>query len=339
MKHDEQKDTLALAATKPQRDACRAAVVDYMARTGIDKKSFAGCIGYAYSTFKLFLADKYHTVSGKDSIIIQACIDYMDAHPIQAAVPIEGELFETANVRLIHETFKRLLRKPVMFLIYAPPGSQKTFVLKHEVYALNQHEMKNNTGARAYYVYARQDIRPRDLVRRMAIAAGVRADGNIDTILANLCREHARHRVLFVFDEAQHMSIPCFEVIRELTEREPYFSLLFAGSHDLFLKFEYASATLEHLNSRIAQKVRLPGCTPEEALAIVEREAGQILAGSAKGPQLAQKLIQRATVTDAYIPVAAGKPKATYINIRTLCNALDDLRTQFQATAQKESAA
>jgi DNA transposition AAA+ family ATPase len=339
MNHFPKLDAIALEASKPARDAARAAVADYMARTGMDAKSFASCIGYGYSTLRLFLADKYQLVSGKDGTIIRACYDYMQAHPIQAMRPLEGELFETANVRMIRDTFKKLLARPRAFMIYAPPGSQKTFVLEHEVYALNQREVANDSGARAYYVYARQNIRPRDLVRRIAVACGSRADGQIDQVLANLRREHAHRRTLLIIDEAQHMSLDCFEVIRELLDREPFFSLLFSGSHDLFLKFETASATLEQWNSRIAQKVRLPGCTPEEALAIVQREAGEILAGSAKGPQLAQKLIRRATVVDAYVPVAAGKPKATYINIRTLCNALDDLRTQFQATAQKESAA
>jgi DNA transposition AAA+ family ATPase len=341
MTHSDERERIALQASAEHRHICQAAVQDYIARTGMDARGFAGRIGFGYSTLRLFLTDKYHNISANDGNIIRACESYMATHPIRPSLAVNGELFETANVRLIRSTFAKLLQRPRAFMIYAPPGSQKTFVLQHEVYALNEREIAKSDGrVRAYFVRSRQDIRPRDMMKRIAVACGVDSNGNVDRILTNIRLEHAHRRCLLAIDEAQQLSIPCFEVIRELLDCEPYFSLLFSGSHDLFLKFEHSSATLEQWNSRIAQKVRLPGCTPEEALAIVEREAGAILAQSKKGPELARKLIARATVPDIYVPVANGKPKATYINIRTLCNALDDLKTQYAAkSAPKEDAA
>jgi hypothetical protein len=100
---------------------------------------------------------------------------------------------------------------------------------------------------------------------------------------------------------------------------------------------------MEQMNSRIVQRLRLPGCTEPEARGIIEREIGTILDGKAKGEKrkrIVDTLIAKATVVDAYIAVPEGQPKATYLNIRTLCNALDDLRMQHAETAaQKASAA
>jgi DNA transposition AAA+ family ATPase len=330
---------------KDHRHACQIAVIDYVDRTGIHPSDFAKRIGFSARTITTFLGKKNLNVSRAEWNIIKAAQAYMEAHPIAPVRPVEGDLFETANVRLIRDTFTKLLIRPRAFMIYAPPGSQKTFVVQHEVYALNQREIaKGQNAGRAYYVRAREGIRPSDMLKRIATACGTQSTGSIDRILTNLRIDHQGHRSVLVIDEAQLMDLSCFEVIRELLDSQ-LFSLLITGSHDLFRMFERASATLEQWNSRIAQKVRLPGCSQEEARAIVFREAGHIpnapsLSGKDRkstADQIADKLIKGATVIDAYVPVAEGSPQATYINIRTLCNALDDLRTQF-AAAQKESA-
>ena len=52
-----------------------------------------------------------------------------------------GELYETANVRAIRETFQKLLPRPAAYMIYGPPGSQKSYVLEHEIARLNRTEL------------------------------------------------------------------------------------------------------------------------------------------------------------------------------------------------------
>jgi type II secretory pathway predicted ATPase ExeA len=101
--------------------------------------------------------------------------------------------------------------------------------------------------------------------------------GHIDRILANL-REHFHvRRVLLIIDEAQHLDLDCLEVIRELLDQPPYFSLLLAGSHDLYTKFDAHSATLEQWNSRITEKVALPAarCSPAAGLALRQAVASR----------------------------------------------------------------
>jgi len=222
--------------------------------------------------------------------------------------------------------FEKLMPRPVAYMIYAPPGSQKSFVLENEVARLNQAELADGGGRRAFYIYARQNVRPRDLIRRVAIACGSRANNDVDPMLSGIRFDFRNNRVVLVVDEAQHLSIECFETLRELLDQPPYFSLLFAGSHDLKRKFDEFSATLEQWNSRIIAKVRLPGLERAEACGIIEREIGELLSQRCT-PREAQKyiddLIKGATVRDAF------EGNRTYINVRTLTNALD----QFKAAA------
>lgn len=320
-----------LATTRNDRRETIALLRDYLSRTGLHAEDFARRINYSGVTLGFFLADKYHHVGGDDKNIRKAIRAYIVAHPIEPPTELAGELYETKNVRLIRKTFQALLPRPVAYMIYAPPGSQKTFALENEVAHLNREELaKNGHGRRAYYVYARQGIKPLDLMKRVAIACGVDGGNTIDRILANLRHTFQNRRVLLIVDEAQHLDIESFEILRELIDRPPQMSLLFAGSHDLKLKFDRFSATLEQWNSRIIAKVRLPGLEESEARAIVQREIGDLLSGMS--PQTSARkvdqLIEQATTRDAF------EKGRTYINVRTLTNAL----AQIRASAAEVSA-
>jgi DNA transposition AAA+ family ATPase len=302
-------------------------VDDYMARTGLSHPEFARRVGYSDVTLRMFLNGSYHNCSRSADQLVKALTTFMDTHPVAVATRAVGDLYETANVRAIQETFEKLLPRPVAYMIYAPPGSQKSFVLEHQVAQLNAREVANAEGRRAFYVYARANIRPRDLMRRVALACGCRTSNDLDPMLANIRFEFRHHRVLLVVDEAQHLSLDCFETLRELLDQPPYFSLLFAGSHDLKRKFDEFSATLEQWNSRIIAKVRLPGLERKEARGIIEREIGELL-NQRRTPREAQKLIDElikgATVRDAF------EGNRTYINVRTLTNALDQIKASAQ---------
>jgi len=331
VKIDTQGNRAALAAEAGVNTAVADRIRDYLSRTGLSVPDFARRINYSKSALGFFLAGTYEKVGGTGRNIQRAAAEFMDAHPIGAPAFILGELYETANVRLIRETFRKLLPRPVAYMLYAPPGSQKTFVLEHEVQRLNREQLADEGGARAFYVYARQGIRPRDLVRRVSIALGCRAGNDIDPMLQSIRFDYRANRVLLAVDEAQHLSIECFETLRELLDQPPHFSLLLAGSHDLKKKFDEFSATLEQWNSRIIDKVRLPGLDRAEARAIVEREIGELLAGrpARQAEAVIEKLIAAATTRDAF------ENGRAYINVRTLTNALNQVRAEAQtATPQ-----
>lgn len=312
----------SLAKEADRNAATVKRIDDYLSRTGLSAADFARRIGYSEVTVRFFLKGQYACVSRSAHSLVKAAAEYMDIHPIEPSTTVMGELYETANVRTIQETFEKLLPRPVAYMIYAPPGSQKSFVLEHQIARLNAAELSHDAGRRAFYVYARKGIRPRDLMRRVAIACGCRTSTDLDSMLANLRFEFRHHRVVLVVDEAQHLDLDCFETLRELLDRPPYFSLLFAGSHDLKKQFDEFSATLEQWNSRIIAKVRLPGLESPEARGIVQSEIGHLLKsmGTQKAGELTKQLVESATVRDVF------EGNRTYINIRTLTNALDQIK-------------
>lgn len=306
-----------------QRERVRTQLLDYMARTGLSMPDFAHRIDYSPGTLKKFLDEKYYHIAGTGRLISEAITAFINSHPTEPPQEVMGTLYDTANVRCIRQTFQKLLPRPVAYMIYAPPGSQKSFVLAHEVARLNRAELpKKDSSIAAYYLYAREGIGSRDMMRRVATSVGSRATRDIDSMLNNLRFEFRGRRVLLVVDEAQHLSISCLEVLRELLDLPPHFSLLFAGSHDLKSTFDRYSASLEQWNSRIIAKVRLPGLLREEAEGIVWREVGDML--RSKGPEKAAKtvaqLVENATTIDAF------EKGRKYINVRTLTNSLNQIK-------------
>lgn len=329
MKNDLAFNRARLAVEDDSNAACIARVHDYLARTGLSLPDFARRVGYGHSSLQHFLRGTYASVAGTAVHLLKKLNDFMDAHPVGSLSRVTGELYETANVRVIEETFEKLLPRPVAYMIYAPPGSQKSFVLEHQVARLNAAEMADPTGRRAFYVYSRSGIRPRDLMRRVTIACGCRTNNDIDPMLASMRFEFRNNRVLLVVDEAQHLSIDCFETLRELLDQPPYFSLLFAGSHDLKKKFDEFSATLEQWNRRIVAKVLLPGLERLEAVGIIEREIGDLLKTLAPHDAKARvdKLIAGSTSRDAY---EGNRP---YINVGKLTEALYQIQRATEQPA------
>ena len=231
----------------------------------------------------------------------------------------------------MRKTFQQLLQRPVAMMIYAPPGSQKSFVLEHLVAELNREEStKPQPTQAAFYFYAMAQMSVSQVMKAVAVACGASAAGDRLRIARNLAHDFQGRRVLLVIDEAQHLSIPCFEMLRFLLDRPPHFSLLFAGSHDLKQFFDRFSATLEQYNSRIVDKVRLPGVKEDEAEGIIIREIGELLKAST--PDGSRKRI-RALIAGS--TVKDGFENRRYINVRTLTNALEQIKLQAEAATNE----
>ena len=310
------------------RDEVRAKLLDYMERTGLSEGDFAGRIGYSRETLRKFISDRFHFVAGSSKNICRAISKCMAANPIGPKTAVFGELYNTANVRAMRDTFKQLLRRPVAYMIYAPPGSQKSFVLEHLVAELNRKEVKKSEPVQAaFYVYAIGQMTPSQLMKAVAIACGTSSAGDRMRIARNLAHDFQGRRALLVVDEAQHLSINAFETLRVLLDQTPNFSLLFAGSHDLKQVFDKFASHLEQWNSRILDKVRLPGVKEDEAEGIILREIGELLKAST--PDGARKRI-RALIAGSTVKDGFEKDRR-YINVRTLTNALEQIKLQAEA--------
>lgn len=269
----EERRTL-LRANLPKSREVLSRLQDYLARTGLHYYDFARRINYSSVALYKFMAGTYERIASDDSKLCQAIIEFIEANPIGGdRIAETGKLYRTENVKLLNKYFHEALDKPLAYFIYGPPGTQKSYILKRLIEDLTVKEIsKNGAGKRAFYVYCRSGIRTNDLMKRVAEAAGVPGVGTVDRILRNMRFELRGRRSLICLDEAQHLSIDCLEVVREMLDEPPHCSLLFAGSHNLKQIFEQME--LEQWRSRLHEGKSLPGISDDEAREIVTGELG-----------------------------------------------------------------
>jgi hypothetical protein len=331
------------------RQVTRAKLIDYLQRTGLTQAEFARRIQYAHKTLRMFLSDKWYHVAGNSDYICRAINRYIGTHPIAPMTQPFGELYSTANVRSMRESFQQLLRRPAARLVYGAPGKQKSFALEYLVAELNRVEAaKREPLQAAFYLYAIAQATPSQVMKAAAIACGSSSAGDRMRIAHNLAHDFEGRRVVLVVDEAQHLSINAFETLRILLDRPPHFSLLFSGSHDLKQIFDKWSAVLEQWNSRLLEKVCLPGVSIEEAEGIAGREIGDFL--RSLKPKAAQEtldgLVNESIVWDVFADhpptpqMLARRPRrsemesgAAYINVRTLTNSIEQVKAQLTEEA------
>jgi hypothetical protein len=295
-----------LSRTLPGRKETVRLLQDYLSRTGLTQVDFAKRINYAPISLRLLVCDRYDKISGNDSAIRAAVHDFISSHPIEAVTESEGKLYETENVRLVRRYFYEALDGRRAYYFRGAPGSQKSFVLQHLIAELNRSEIaKNGHGRRAFYVYCSQNIRPNQLMRAVGEAAGSISVGDTRRIFKNLRFDLAQRKVLFVFDESQHLDIACLETLRELHDMPPHCGLLFAGSHELEKTFQRLD--MEQWHSRLRQGAELPGVSESEAIAIIRAELG------AHPEAKIQALVKKCYATD----LRKGR-EVKYISARTL---------------------
>jgi DNA transposition AAA+ family ATPase len=308
-----------LAANLPESKTVREELLDYLARTGLERNDFARRINYSSITLRYFVSGNYHTISGDDSAVRFAIREFIRAHPIATDEIESGQLYSTENFRLLRKYFYAALDQARAYYEYGPPGTQKTFIVQRLIADLNQREVaKNGNGRRAVYVYCRAKIRPTDLMKRVAEAAGVSTMGNTDRILRNFRFDFRGRRAAVIFDEAQHLDNDCLETVRELLDRPPHAGLLFLGSHNLkqiFQQFE-----LEQWRSRLHAGKALPGISDVEARDIAAKELG---AGHSESK--VSRMIEGARVPD----LRQGKDY-TYISARKLFWSIRDIKAALE---------
>jgi DNA transposition AAA+ family ATPase len=306
----------------PPSEVVRASVRKYLAESSMTIMDFAHRVGYERISIDLFLGNK---ITHNDMAIRAACLDFMDAHPIEPITSADGKLYGTKNVELIRHCFNRALAQRCAYYFRGAPGCQKTFVLEHLIADLNRSEIARKGNQRAYYVRCRIAIRPGDLMKRVARAAGCISAGGVDRIISNLRHDFRDKQVLLVFDEAQFLSILCLETLRELLDTGMV-GLLFAGSHQLEDTFDRLD--MAQWRSRIRKGSGLPGLSEDEAQHILRAEL----------PKMSDRSMH-ATISRCYENDYYRGQKLKYISARLLFFSIEEvkLRKQEQASHLSES--
>ena len=322
----------------PDSETVRTALRNYMGVLDLTKSQFAEQIHRGESTMNLFLRGDYSKVAEDDTMIRKTVWDYLQRHPLAPAGSGNGarraRLFQTENYRRIRKYFQAACQHGEVVLLYGPPGTQKTFTLRHLIVELFRQKKEN-----AVYVYASDQMPIRALFKRVGRELGIFVNlASNDRILTSILAEIGRRkeRTVLVVDEAQHLDVHCLEKLREIYDRTEVeqgrpCGLVLAGSHNLYENFLRGRAQLEQWLSRIDHKDPLPGLLEDEVRQIAERELSNGRPAKLGERQL-KALVETCRVDDIFARGADGKPTPVkYLSVRRLVKTL----AQFQAAKQE----
>jgi DNA transposition AAA+ family ATPase len=301
-------------------------VTGYLIQSGMSPVDFSRRIGYSPNTLQQFMCGHYSNITSTDRITT-AILSFIETNPVEPEAPYCGKIYETGAVKLMRGVFTRLLSRPQVFMAYAPPGSGKTEIGRHLIAEHNAQRSSDQNVQKTYIfrIYCRVRICPRDLMKRVATACGTQSDTAIDRAIHNLRFDFKGCRVLLYFDEAQHLSVDCLEVVRELLDEEPRFSLCFAGSHKLDKIFARFAGTLEQLERRITDKITLPALTSDEATGILRSELAECKPDTAE---------IRALIEGSTIVVSVDRKNQRYISIGRLMASAREFRERLALSAE-----
>jgi DNA transposition AAA+ family ATPase len=310
-----------LEATLPPVEVTRQKVREYISRADMTQPQFAKMAGYSSTAVVQFMNGSYSQRAGTDVVIREALETAMQRNPVGVvSTEAAGNLYETENVADLRKWFNHCHRRRALAFCYGPPGSQKTYVLKHLIAEFNRRELaKEGVRNRAFYVRASVQIRPRDLLAKMCNAAGATSASTVQRCISELRRDLRDTQTLFVIDEAQALDIACLEAVRELHDEPPNIGSLLAGSHGLKQMFDRHAAQLEQWNSRLDAGIELRGVSEARARLIIHAEL----------PQLSDAQTAR-LVDGVHVPDAYSKQHSTYLNVRRLFKNIEAFRLALE---------
>jgi type II secretory pathway predicted ATPase ExeA len=301
----------------PAYEAVAAKANEWLVRTGLAPQDLASRLSIGESTVRLYLSGRYGELSGtRDTHFISARIwPFIISHWPKEETPEPGQLLETKGYWTIRECLEEAIDDGAISIIYGPPSSEKSFVLK------NLCAQFREAGKSAIYIYVGSRHTATALLRDIARNAEVWVRSNCARAYLQALRSEfisRPKRVVVVLDEAQHLSVEALECVRELhdcTERAGRKGCAFvlAGNHGLYRDFERRRNSLEQWISRISYRVELKGMTKEEALTIAARAFGN--GKPAKLSEAQQEAcLTRCTIVDVY----AHPPRSYYSSRRLL---------------------
>jgi len=333
---------LHLEATTPPSPVVQERARAYMDTAQLSQVELARRIGYGVSAVRYFMSGLYveRGIAATDVQIRRALVNFMDANPVDVEDAIDGKLYDTANVRMLQHWFDYCLQERDMAAVYGAAGSQKTWAAKYLVAQHNQREIpKNGHGTRAYHIYCSHGTGKRDMLRRMCRAANIPSAQQVPGLISILAFHLGKRKVLFIMDEANHLSIGCLQILRELNENAPRCGILLQGTFELFETFRAQAAALEQWHSRLANFVELPGLSAPEMVQIIEGELG------IQPPEQLKGMIDACIAIDPH----PKKRNKKYYSARRLFKQIKGIKTALAAmqpttstqvsTPQNESAA
>lgn len=311
-----------LQAEVPLYQRTIAQVREYLAKSQLTIDQLAYHTGYGGQTLDRFLQGRYHENPARSVKLVAAALtNFIVNNPAGQPEEELGRLYRTENFDTLEKWFDYCQKRGKMCCVYGPPGSQKTFAIQHIVADQRRAELTDgHRHHRSFYVYCSEGLTPLELVRKLLEAAALPACRSLQRNLAGLRFSLRERRTVFVFDEAQHLSVACLEIVRELNDLRPHFGVMLLGSHSLQARFTAKAAELEQWNSRITGSIELPGISNETAERIVREELGAL----ADKPSKIAAMLDACMTVDIY----SRKREKKYRSARKLFGTLEQIKEQ-----------
>jgi type II secretory pathway predicted ATPase ExeA len=326
--------------TLPSDAETKARANLFMQRSGFTFADFSEALGYAGSTLHVYLhghysenlTDRPESASESNTRAIRHALkQFMDLHEgAQAGIQL-APAHCTEDFKAVRRACLNALERGSAYLIDGPPGTQKTFSLRHIEREINERA----DGSRAVYIYARIDHSPQSFLQECCNVAGISARGKIDQLIRKLRFFLATGRVLLIVDEAQHLDHKGLEVLRQLLDLPPHFGVILAGSHDLTQRLSHWQ--MEQWRSRVRKTLYLDGPSLAESRAIIRAEL-EPLAGP-HSDAACDGIIDGCFATASRMQKVGGKlvPRSfQYISARDLFFTIEGIQQQIAAAAPRQ---
>jgi type II secretory pathway predicted ATPase ExeA len=341
------KQELAVMSLPSDKETIRRAIA-FQQRAGLTGHEFSQAIGYSINSLHVYLGGHYGEALSEDhdgsrnTLNIRAALkEYMDLWEGAQPLTEHRAPHRTREFLAVQDCCQSALETGAAYVIDGPPGTQKTFSLRHAEQEINA----RGDGSRAIYIYARVNHTPLSFLREICNTTGVSGRGNIDQVLRKLRFFLGQGRILLAIDEAQHLGHDALEVLRQLLDLPPYFGVVMGGSFDLTQRLSHWQ--MEQWRSRLRDTLKLSGPTAEEARNILRSEI-EPLCGTLSKEQV-EETIGQCRVTGKRLQKSGDKlvtREFAYISARDLFFGIEDFRRLQQkaartgrASAQKKESA
>lgn len=234
----------------------RSRVLALMERRGISQGQLSDDIGKSRSVVSSWLSDKYP----HDSYIVPA----LEAWLVREQGGLdEVHVLETRNLKRVFEACLYAVEHLVMTLIIGKPGLGKTLGMRHF------YRTRHSAGEETVYYHCAPLVRPASLARKLARLFQLQENKSAHDLVEDVVARLKRRTAVLLFDEANHLSIPCLEVIRYIHDcaQTP---VVLCGSRRLqqtLVQVTDRYSELEQLQSRIPCKIVLQELTLSETRA------------------------------------------------------------------------
>lgn len=239
-----------------------------MEKGGHTQRDLAKAIGYSQGTISAWLSDKYPARTKKVDIAVAAWLRKQGT----AVRPddVSDTYFETRPSAAVIAACTAAQEEGAIAAIIGAPGLGKTIGIRQWTAWARREDVRH------ILVTADVATSAAAIIRRIAVALGVRAKSTMAMLLELIVEKLNREPSVIIIDEAQHLGVRALEAVRSIHDATQT-GIVFAGSLALLRTLEEgdgAALELAQLQDRITLHERLVPLTPIECLGFARKYLG-----------------------------------------------------------------